>query len=101
MRGYVAHVDLVLNDELSFKLTKSTIDTLYESFASLGADKESGGEDETAFRAFFDGYAPTVNAAALLSVRKDGSGQLRRQHADHVAEMMGKKLRQVVAQPTL
>lgn len=90
IRGYVVHVDLVLNNEIVFKLTPQTIDALIKHHQEFDGDCglddggiPDGAQEKTAtthcgFGLAVNRFVCGVDARALNRMRSDGSGEVHR-----------------------
>ncbi|RSL44196.1 hypothetical protein CEP54_014778 [Fusarium duplospermum] len=97
IKGYVVHIDMILHHEVTYKLTKDTIDTLTEHHKELycvEAANDSGRPDrEQRGRELHKGFVQAINkfilrthVSALRGLKEGGTGKILEQRGDKVKE---------------
>lgn len=99
--GRVAHVDLVWKDQISFKLTQATMDTLWHSLQTVDADDSAKTGDKVAFYAHLEAHTALVSARALTALQMNGTGLLHPIYARQVKRQMIKALHEAMIKANL
>ena len=91
IEAYIVHVDMVLRNEVSYKLTKDTIDTLVGYYERVLHTNAKTPEREEQCKTFLENFVQNINSfvfrvhvEALKDLKEDGTGELLEGKANEV-----------------